>query len=128
MSSMNLPLVIWLNELLQLYSGMKKVTILDKVGKRIRELRKIKKMSQEQLAEKADLHPSLIGKMERAEINPTIVSLGKISKAFNISLSEFLLFPGDKKISDVDVQTLNTAVEILEQALDQARKIRKKPR
>jgi len=50
------------------------MTILDKVGKRIRELRKIKKMSQEQLAEKADLHPSLIDKMERAEINPTIVS------------------------------------------------------
>ncbi len=125
MSSINLPLVIWYNGILQLYLTMKKMTILDKVAKRIKELRKMKHLSQELLAEKADLHPSLIGKMERAEINPTIASLEKISTAFNISLSEFFAFPGEKEISDVDVQILDKAVDILEQALDQAKRIKK---
>jgi len=125
MSSINLPLIIWYNGILQLYLGMKKMTILDKVAKRIKELRKMKHLSQELLAEKADLHPSLIGKMERSEINPTIASLEKISKAFNISLSEFFAFPGEKEISDVDVQILDKAVDILEQALDQAKRIKK---
>ena len=59
---------------------MKKSTFLLKLGQRIRQLRKIKNMSQEALAEKADLHPTFIGKIERAEITPSIITLDKIVK------------------------------------------------
>jgi len=96
---------------------MKQAVVLHKVAKRIKDLRKIKKMSQETLAGKADLHPTLIGKMERAEINPTIASLQKIAKAFNISLAELLTFPDDKNIIDVDVLVLDKAIEILKQII-----------
>lgn len=104
---------------------MEKISIVQKVAQKIRGLRKIKKMSQVQLAEKARLHQTLIGKMERAEINPSIVSLEKVAKALNISLSELLAFPEDKKEIDVDTKTLNKAIEILEYILEEAKDLKK---
>jgi transcriptional regulator with XRE-family HTH domain len=104
---------------------MKKKSIVQKVAQKIRILRKIKKMSQVQLAEKARLHQTFIGKMERAEINPTIVSLEKVAKALNISLSELLTLPEDKKEIDTDTKTLNKAIEILEYILEEAKELTK---
>lgn len=100
---------------------MEKKTILRKFAKRIRELRKIKKMSQEQLAEKADLHPTFIGNLERAEKNPTLTSLEKIARAFNISLFELLAFPDDKKIVDAKVNDIDKLIEFVKDALDLAK-------
>ena len=37
------------------------------IGRRIRGFRKQKKLSQEALAEKCDLHPTYIGQLERGE-------------------------------------------------------------
>lgn len=53
--------------------------------------------------------------MKRADINPTITSLEKIVKAFNISLAELLAFPDDREIIDADVQILDKAIEVLKQ-------------
>ena len=92
---------------------MPKLNILQKIAKRIRQLRKINKMSQEQLAEKADLHPTFIGNIERAETNPTVTTLEKIAKAFNISLIELFTFPDDEKIVGADADTLNKALKLL---------------
>jgi len=92
--------------------------ILSKVAQRIKELRKINKLSQEQLAEKADVHPTYIGKIERAEMNPSVVFLEKISKAFNISLSELLSFPDDKKIKSASSELFDKATELLKTTLD----------
>ena len=97
---------------------MQKITILQKIAKRIRQLRKINKMSQERLAEKADLHPTFIGNIERAETNPTITTLEKIAKAFNISLPELLTFQDDKRIESTTPQMLNNVTELLNKALD----------
>lgn len=77
-------------------------------------------MSQEELAEKADLHPTFIGNIERAEKNPTITTLEKIARAFNISLPELLTFPGDQKIATAKTQTLDKALKLLELAKDLA--------
>jgi len=104
---------------------MDKKSIVQKVAQKIRGLRKIKNMSQVQLAEKARLHQTLIGKMERAEINPSITSLEKVAKALDISLSELLSFPEDKKEIDVDIKTLNKAIEILEHILEEAKELKK---
>lgn len=41
--------------------------ILIKFGERVRQLRKEKRMSQEELADKANLHRTYIGMIERAE-------------------------------------------------------------
>ncbi len=55
--------------------------ILIKFGERVRQLRKEKRMSQEELADKANLHRTYIGMIERAEKNVTLINIEKIAKA-----------------------------------------------
>jgi transcriptional regulator with XRE-family HTH domain len=62
--------------------------ILIKFGDRVREIRKEKGISQEQLSFKADLHRTYIGMIERAEKNITLVNIEKIAKALNVSITE----------------------------------------
>lgn len=65
------------------------------LGNAIREKRLAHSLSQEQLAEKAKLHRTYIGMVERAERNITILNLLKICQALDITLSELLNFQGD---------------------------------
>lgn len=53
-------------------------------GERVKATRKIQKLSQEELAERADLHRTYIGMIERGEKNVTLLSIIKISRALNI--------------------------------------------
>lgn len=59
-------------------------------GKRIRELREKKDYSQEAFADRANLHRTYLGGVERGERNPTLTMLGKIATALNISLTTLL--------------------------------------
>ncbi|WP_054941692.1 helix-turn-helix domain-containing protein [Paenibacillus ihuae] len=63
--------------------------LMDIIGVRIRSLRKEKGWSQEELAERAGLHFTYIGKIERSEHKVTIESLEKVTRALGISLEEF---------------------------------------
>lgn len=62
--------------------------ILIKFGQRVRQLRKEKNLSQEELSFKADLHRTYIGMIERAEKNITLVNIEKIAKALNVDIKE----------------------------------------
>jgi Predicted transcriptional regulator with C-terminal CBS domains len=66
--------------------------VLAIIGQRIRDLRKERGLSQEQLGEMAGVHFSYIGKIERAEKNVTIVNLEKIAEALGVSFFDLLLF------------------------------------
>lgn len=55
-------------------------------GKRVREPRKQKGFSQEVLADKAELHRTYIGSIERGEQNISIDNIDKIAKALKISI------------------------------------------
>jgi len=66
------------------------------------------------------LHPTFIGNIERAEKNPTITSLEKIARAFNIPLTELLTFPDDQKFVHANTQALNKALKLLEIAKELA--------
>ena len=57
------------------------------VGKRLRGYRVAAGMSQERLAEKAGLHPTYIGQVERGEKNLTIESLEKITNALEVPMA-----------------------------------------
>ena len=63
-----------------------------KLGKRVKELRIEKHLTQEQLAEKASIHPKFVGKIERALNKPSVDTLLKISKALDIKLEELFSF------------------------------------
>jgi transcriptional regulator with XRE-family HTH domain len=67
-----------------------KTPLLYSFGDIIREKRKEKKMSQEDLAFKADLHRTYIGMLERAEKNITLENINKLAKALDLSVSELL--------------------------------------
>lgn len=71
--------------------------ILIKFGEKVREIRKEKGLSQEELAHKADLHRTYIGMIERAEKNITLINIGKIANALNIDNKELLVI-NDKNI------------------------------
>lgn len=62
--------------------------VLISFGNKVREWRKIKNLSQEELAEKADLHRTYIGMIERAEKNITLINIQKIANALEIDLKE----------------------------------------
>ena len=47
-------------------------------------------MSQEHLAEKADLNRNYIGEIERAEKKITVETLWKIARALNLTLSKIV--------------------------------------
>lgn len=63
---------------------------LKRIGKRIREYRKTQHMNQETLGEKAGLHHTYIGQVERGEKNLTVGSLVRISDALGISPEQLL--------------------------------------
>ncbi len=67
---------------------MKKREILVKFGKKVREERKKLGYSQEVLAEKAGVHRTYIGMIERGEKNITIANIQKVSKALKIKISK----------------------------------------
>jgi transcriptional regulator with XRE-family HTH domain len=60
------------------------------VGETIRTERKKAHMSQEKLAEKADLNRNYIGEIERAEKKITLETLEKIAKVFKLHITDLL--------------------------------------
>ena len=60
-----------------------------KIGKRIKELREKKKLSQEKLAAEAGLDRTYVNSVENGKRNISIVNIEKIVKAFDSSLKEF---------------------------------------
>jgi transcriptional regulator with XRE-family HTH domain len=70
--------------------------ILIKFGEKVREIRKEKGLSQEQLSFKADMHRTYIGMIERAEKNITLVNIEKIANALEISVNDLMNFKNGK--------------------------------
>jgi len=61
-------------------------------GKKLRILRKSKKLSQEELAEKANLHPTYIGVIERGEQSATLDTVEKLAGALQIKEKDLFYF------------------------------------
>ncbi len=67
-----------------------KNSILIIFGENVREIRRSKGLSQEQLSFKADLHRTYIGMIERAEKNITLSNMEKIATALEVNIIELL--------------------------------------
>jgi transcriptional regulator with XRE-family HTH domain len=68
----------------------KRHALVRQFGNRLRKLRENKNLSQEKLAELAGVHRTYIGMIERGEKNLTLLNLGKLSTALNLSIAELL--------------------------------------
>ena len=60
------------------------------IGENIREHRKAIKMSQEKLAEKADLHPVYLGQVERGEQTVSVHALLRLAKTLGVRVSDLV--------------------------------------
>jgi transcriptional regulator with XRE-family HTH domain len=64
-----------------------------RLARLIREQRRLRKWTQEHLAELASLEPGYVGRIERAEAAPSVEIAGRIAHAFGLTFGE--LFPDD---------------------------------
>ncbi len=60
-------------------------------GNRVREIRKEENLSQEELGDRAGIHPSYLGGIERGERNLSIENIEKIALGLKVDIKE--LFP-----------------------------------
>jgi transcriptional regulator with XRE-family HTH domain len=60
------------------------------IGENIRKQRKAMKLTQERLAEKADLHPVYFGQLERGEESASVRALARIAKALKVPLKDLV--------------------------------------
>jgi transcriptional regulator with XRE-family HTH domain len=66
--------------------------ILKQFGKRVREQRLKKGISQERLGQLAKVHRTYIGMIERAEKNITLTNMEKISRALGLKVNDLVDF------------------------------------
>jgi transcriptional regulator with XRE-family HTH domain len=64
--------------------------LAQRLGTKLRTLRQREGLTQEELAEKLDMHPSYPGQLERGETNPSFQTLEKLSAFFKVQPSEFV--------------------------------------
>lgn len=83
------------------------LNINQRFGKAIRRRRRELDLSQEKLAERAELHRTYISGIERGKINPSLENIEKLAKALEISIAslfadysiERIGFPSDDRQS-----------------------------
>ena len=66
------------------------LSLRSSLSKNIRAFRKMHNLSQEELADKCELHRTYIGSIEREERNVTLSTLECLSEALGVSVSELL--------------------------------------
>ena len=60
-----------------------RTSILKQFGEKVKNLRKSKGWSQEELAKRSGLHRTYIGSIERSERNVSLINIERIAKALN---------------------------------------------
>ena len=72
----------------QLIQNMSELTV--SFGLRVREQRKLKKISQEKLAFLSNIDRSYMGRIERGEVNITIEKIYELAKSLDVSVKDLL--------------------------------------
>lgn len=60
-------------------------------GRRVRYFRKLKALSQEELADACDLHRTYVGGIERGERNVSLNNIERIAKALDVPVAYLLI-------------------------------------
>lgn len=68
----------------------KKNTLLVEFATRVRNRRQALSLTQEELAERSELHVNFIGGIERAERNPSLTSLATLAKGLEYSAKDLM--------------------------------------
>lgn len=79
------------------------------LGTQLRNFRIMKGLSLEELAHKAGINPSHLGKVERGDHNYTVNTLDKIVSALNISYTQLFQFEAD--VGQAETPVANPLIE-----------------
>jgi transcriptional regulator with XRE-family HTH domain len=71
------------------------------LGERIKALRLERELQQRQLAEKAEMTPSMVSQIESGRLTPSLHTLGKIAAALGVPIAT--LFDGEAAVSRIQV-------------------------
>jgi transcriptional regulator with XRE-family HTH domain len=69
---------------------MKDSEVMAKIGARIKKLREEHGMSQQEFAAKLDYEKSNASRMESGKVNLRLLTLAKVAKVFNMTLSDLM--------------------------------------
>lgn len=89
------------------------------LGKRIREIRVAKNLTQENLSELTDIGTSSISKIESGYFHPTDDNLERIAKALNVEPYKLYMFNHQKDIDDLK----QDIIKMLDKATDEEIKL-----
>jgi transcriptional regulator with XRE-family HTH domain len=64
--------------------------VLVAFGKRLRQIREKRELSQERLAELANLHRNTVGSLERGEVNISLLAIASLSKVLRVKPAELI--------------------------------------
>ena len=81
--------------------------IKELLGKRIKELRKEKGLTQEQLAETVGIEPNNLSRIEKGRNYPTPENLLKIANALNVSVDKLYIFEHHKQYAKIKEELTN---------------------
>src|SRR5436309_2241259 len=84
-------------------------TILKIVGGNIRRMRKAKRLTLEQLAERAESNPKYLGAVERGEENIGLNKLAQVAAALRVQPYELLLPGEDGELTEQLLASIKTA-------------------
>jgi len=87
--------------------------IKELLGSRIRTLRNIKKWSQQDLGERADINYKFLGEIERGQQNPSFHVLVKIADALEVELPELFRFEQETTDRKELIEKLNEIIKSL---------------
>ena len=89
-------------------------TTKELLGARIKELRKAKRLSQDELSEKINIDPKHLSRIEVGKSYPSLDTLEKIAKALNVEIKdlfEFMHLSRSKELTDNISKLLKEADE-----------------
>jgi transcriptional regulator with XRE-family HTH domain len=71
-------------------------TLRNRFGKRLRQIRRAKDLTQEQLAEAAGISIEFLSLIERGQNSPSFETMEKLAVVLEVEAGEFFQFPKDK--------------------------------
>lgn len=82
-------------------------------GDRIRTLRKERNLSQEQLAQMANFHPTYIQKVESGRIVPSLRAVVRLSRELNVPVTHLVEVFDHKVVNDVRESSIESIGNLL---------------
>ena len=89
----------------------KYMTLKQIFGSNLHLYRKLRQLSQEQLAEKLEVSVKHLSTMETGKVFASAELLEKISKELNVSVSALFYTPAEKSLDDSDLAQIDSIVD-----------------